>query len=119
MEASLEHMRRGTVRHVETMLIVTEPYFRSLETAARLADLGHEIGIARVCAIANKVRGEEEESAVRDFCVRHGIELAALIRFDMEVTRVDLAGRSLLDMAPESSAALSIRQLAADLEEVA
>jgi len=119
MEASLEHMRRGTVRHVDTMLIVTEPYFRSLETAARLAELGHEIGIPRVCAIANKVRGEDEESAVRDFCARHGIELAALIRFDPEVTRVDLAGLSLLDMAPDSSAAKSIRKLAADLEEVA
>ena len=112
-------MRRGTVRHVDTMLIVTEPYFRSLETTARLADLGRQIGIARVCAIANKLRGVEEESAVRDFCARHGIELAALIRFDAEVTRVDLAGRSLLDMAPDSSAARSIRQLAADLEEVA
>ncbi|GAC1616708.1 MAG: hypothetical protein NVS9B1_26350 [Candidatus Dormibacteraceae bacterium] len=119
MEASLEHMRRGTVRHVDSMLIVTEPYFRSLETAARLAELGHEIGIPHVRAIANKVRSEEEETAVRDFCRRHGIEVAALIRFDPEVTRVDLAGCSLLDLAPDSTTARSIRQLATFLEEVA
>ncbi|GAC1505232.1 MAG: hypothetical protein NVS1B3_03180 [Candidatus Dormibacteraceae bacterium] len=119
MEASLEHMRRGTVRHVDTMLIVTEPYFRSLETAARLAELGREIGIQRVAAIANKVRTAEEETAVRDFCERHGIELAQVIHFDTEVTRVDNAGLSLLDMAPRSRAADSIRQLAISLEEVA
>jgi len=74
MEASLEHMRRGTVRHVDTMLIVTEPYFRSLETAARLAELGREIGIQRVAAVANKVRTEEEEAAVRDL-VRNAVRL--------------------------------------------
>ena len=119
MEASLEHMRRGTVRHVDTMLIVTEPYFRSLETAARLAELGREIGINRVAAIANKVRTAEEEAAVRDFCSRHGIELAQVIHFDTEVTRVDNAGLSLLDSAPNSRAAHSIRQLATSLEEVA
>lgn len=119
MEASLEHMRRGTVRHVDTLLIVTEPYFRSLETAGRLAGLGREIGIRRVAAVANKVRSREEEAAVRDYCSRHGIELAQLIDFDPEVTRVDLAGGSLLDLAPESPAARSIRRLASNLEEVA
>ena len=119
MEASLEHMRRGTVRHVDTMLIVTEPYFRSLETAARLAELGREIGISRVAAVANKVRTQDEEEAVRDFCIRHGIELAQVIRFDSEVTRVDNAGSSLLDLAPDSAAAASIRQLATNLKEVA
>lgn len=119
MEASLEHMRRGTVRHVDTMLIVTEPYFRSLETAARLAELGREIGIARVAAVANKVRTPEEGEAVRDFCARHEIELAQLIDFDPEVTRVDNAGLSLLDLAPDSRAARSIRQLATGLQEVA
>lgn len=119
MEASLEHMRRGTVRHVDTLLIVTEPYFRSLETAARLAELGHEIGIPRVAAVANKVRTDAEESAVRDFCARHGIELAQVIYFDTEVTRVDNAGLSLLDLAPDSRAANSIRELASSLQEVA
>ncbi len=119
MEASLEHMRRGTVRHVDTMLIVTEPYFRSLETAARLAVLGHEIGIRRVAAVANKVRTQEEEAAVRDFCSRHQIELAQVIHFDPEVTRVDNAGLSLLDLAPDSGAARSIRQIATNLQEVA
>src|SRR5437763_16097885 len=33
MEASLEHLARGTVRHADVLLVVTEPYYRSLETA--------------------------------------------------------------------------------------
>ena len=119
MEASLEHMRRGTVRHVDTMLIVTEPYFRSLETSARLAELGREMGLRRVAAVVNKIRSTDEEKAVRDFCDRHSIEVLQLIPFDPEVTRVDNAGRALLDEAPGSQAVQRISELATALEEVA
>ena len=36
MEAGLEHLKRGTAKNVDMMLIVVEPYFRSLEAQARL-----------------------------------------------------------------------------------
>jgi CO dehydrogenase maturation factor len=103
MEASLEHMRRGTVRHVDAMLIVTEPYFRSLETTARLSALAREFAIPRVTAVANKVRNQEEEAAVRDFCSGRGIEVAAVVPFDSAVTDADNAGRPLIDFAPDST----------------
>src|SRR5437762_2621239 len=37
MEASIEHLTRGTVRNVDVLLVVTEPYYRSLETMGRTA----------------------------------------------------------------------------------
>lgn len=115
MEASLEHMRRGTVRHVDTMLVVTEPYFRSLETSGRLVSLGREIGLARIAVVANKVRTEEEERAIRDYCDRHGVELAAVIPFDPAVTDADNQGGALLDLAPRSAAVRHIVELAQSL----
>lgn len=115
MEASLEHMRRGTVRHVDTMLVVTEPYFRSLETSGRLAALGREFGLARIVAVANKVRTAEEEQAIRDYCARHDLEVGALIPFDPEVTGADNAGLALLDAAPGSAAVRQIESLARSL----
>ncbi len=115
MEASLEHMRRGTVRHVDTMLVVTEPYFRSLETSGRLAALGRELGLRRIVAIANKVRSSEEATAIREYCARHDLELGALIPFDPQVTRADNAGLALLDVAPQSEAVRRIQALARSL----
>lgn len=115
MEASLEHMRRGTVRHVDTMLVVTEPYFRSLETSGRLAALGREFGLTRLIAVANKVRTPEEEQAIRDYCSRHGLEVGALIPFDPEVTRADNAGLALLDASPQSEVVGHIEALARSL----
>ena len=115
MEASLEHMRRGTARHAEVLLVVTEPYFRSLETAARLTDLAAELGIPRVAAVVNKLRTESEADAVRDFCGRHGLPVAAEVPFDPAVTEVDNRGAALMDAAPESIAARRIDRLAATL----
>lgn len=112
MEASLEHMRRGTARHVDALLLVTEPYFRALETAGRLAALASEFQIPRVAAVANKVRNDEERSAIDDYCRRRGLELAQIIPFDPEVTRADNAGAALIDQAPASPAARGMAALA-------
>lgn len=115
MEASLEHMRRGTVRHVDTMLVVTEPYFRSLETSGRLAALGREMGL-RMIAVANKVRTGEEEAAIREYCARHGLSLGSVIPFDPEVTSADNSGVALLDAAPQAESVIRIQALARSLE---
>ena len=111
MEASLEHMGRGTMRDVETLVIVTEPYFRSLESAGRLHALATELKIPRVVAVANKVRNSEEEQAINDFCGKRGLEVAAVIPFDPEVTRADNHDRALIDAAPDSAAARLISGL--------
>ncbi len=57
MEASVEHMGRGTPRYADVLLMVTEPYYRSLETTGRLAPLARDIGVKQMYVVANKVRG--------------------------------------------------------------
>jgi CO dehydrogenase nickel-insertion accessory protein CooC1 len=54
MEASIEHLTRGTVRNVDVLLVVTEPYYRSLETTGRVVPLARELGLERVWVVANK-----------------------------------------------------------------
>ena len=49
IEAGLEHLSRGTARHVETLFVVGEPYFKSLETASRSFALAKDLG-HRQCA---------------------------------------------------------------------
>lgn len=55
MEAGVEHLGRGTAEGVDEMLIVVEPGWASLETAARVAGLGRDLGVRRIRAVANKV----------------------------------------------------------------
>src|SRR4029450_2199520 len=68
MEAGLEHLSRGTGKHVSRFLAVVEPYYRSMETARRVADLAAELGVADVGAVLNKVRNEADRDAVASFC---------------------------------------------------
>ncbi|MBW3624940.1 MAG: hypothetical protein KY468_16195 [Armatimonadetes bacterium] len=64
MEASIEHLTRGTVRHVDVLLTVTEPYYRSLETVGRTVPLARELDLENVWVVANKVRSEQDRAAI-------------------------------------------------------
>lgn len=96
-EASLEHMKRGTSKHVDKMYTVLEPYYRSLEAAGRFAEMARQLGIERVEAIANKVRNEEEEQAIREYCEKIGLPIAVIVPFDEKVKDADLRGISIMD----------------------
>lgn len=115
-EASIEHMTRGTVRTSDAVLLVTEPYFRSLETTGRLAPLARELGIPHVWAVANKVRTSADEAAIREYCERHGIELIAVVPFDPRVTDADTTGVAVLDHAADGAAVGAVTSLVQILE---
>ena len=110
-EASLEHMKRGTSRYVDKMYTVVEPYYRSLEAAARFADMARQLGINNVEAIANKVRNEEEEQAIREFCKKIDLPIAVIIPFDEQVTDADLRGLSIMDYDENSKVVGAIEKL--------
>ena len=117
MEASLEHLSRGTLKHVDALLIVTEPYYRSLETARRTVPLARGLGINHIFAVVNKFRSEEDEKAVTEFCRQHDLEIIAKIPFDPNVTEADLEGKSLIDFNPAAPLVLEVTRLAETLRE--
>jgi len=112
MEASIEHMSRGTIRHVDAMIMVTEPYFRSLETVGRMAPLARELGIEHVWAVANKVRSERDEEIIRSYCAEHGVELRAVVPWDEAIQEADREGRALMDYDPEAPAVVAVEGIA-------
>jgi CO dehydrogenase maturation factor len=116
MEASIEHMSRATIRHVEAMLIVTEPYYRSLETVGRIAPLARELGIEHIWAVANKVRSPRDEEILRSYCEDRGIEIGGIVPFDEAIQEADREGRALIDYEPEAEAVGAIERIADLLE---
>jgi len=116
MEASIEHMSRATIRHVEAMLIVTEPYYRSLETVGRIAPLARELGIEHIWTVANKVRSPRDEEILRSYCEDRGIEIGGIVPFDEAIQEADREGRALIDYEPEAEAVGAIERIADLLE---
>lgn len=118
MEAGLEHLSRGTTRHVDTLLAVAEPYYRSLETARRVCELGGELGIGRIRVVANKVRTADEADALHAYTAAHGLDLLGVVPFDAAVTAADLAGGALIDAPSRDAPAVrAIAELAYQLVE--
>jgi CO dehydrogenase maturation factor len=60
MEAGVEHLGRGTAEGVDRMLVVVEPGWASLQTAASVVGLARDLGIQRVHTVANKIGGDAD-----------------------------------------------------------
>ena len=105
MEAGVEHLSRGTGRHVDTLLVTLEPYYKALETSRRCAELGRELNIPHVLGVGNKVRDAADADAVKAFAAAHGIPLVATIPFDDAVRLSDLAGTPFVDAQPNAAVA--------------
>ncbi len=90
MEAGVEHLGRGTAEGVDEMLVVVEPGWASLETAARVAGLAGDLGIRRLHVIANKISSEAELAFVRGRLA--GLPLAGVLPADRELEMEARAG---------------------------
>ena len=97
MEASPEHLSRGTVRHVDTVLLVAEPYYRSLETVRRMSALVAELPVSRLSVVANKVRTPADEQAIAEFCARDGLDLVGTLPWSEQVVVADRERVAVLD----------------------
>ncbi|MEJ7802081.1 MAG: AAA family ATPase [Candidatus Limnocylindria bacterium] len=107
-EASLEHLSRGTVRHVESLVVVVEPYYRAMETMKRTVPLAQELGIPNIWAVANKVRSGADEAAIREYCERLEVDLLGTVPYDDAVVVADRERRSLIDSGPEAPATMAM-----------
>ena len=117
MEAGLEHLSRGTGRHVSRLVAVLEPYYRSMETARNVAALASELGINDVMVVANKVRDDGDRTAIADFCRAHAMRLVGEVPFDRSLAAVERGGGAPIDSAPDSPAVRAIMALTAPLSE--
>ncbi len=115
MEAGLEHLGRGTVEHVDILVIVVEPYYRALETATRIRDLALQMELPQIVVVANRIRTPDEQEAVTQYCRKHDLDMVASIPFDAAVPEAELHGLAPTDYAPNSPAVQAIQDLATTL----
>lgn len=112
MEAGLEHLKRGTARNVDVMLVVTEPYFRSMEAAARTFVLARELKIPHLHAVANKVKNQEDQTAIDEFCRKHEMTQLGTIPDEPLFGEAERHGSAPIDYAGDSAGVQAIRAIA-------
>ncbi len=110
-DASPEIFLRGVPMYVDAILLVVEPYFKSLETGRRMAALATDLGLDRVALLANKLRDEDDLEAVRAYAERHGLEFGGGVPFDAGFPAAEHAGLAPLDHMPDSPAIRAIGEI--------
>jgi len=111
MEAGVEHLGRGTAKHMDTMLIVSDSSFKSLETAKRICELATEMGIKKVFLIGNKVASVHESELIERFTVKNEISLLGLIPYDKTIMKADMTGETPLKYFSASEGIVCIQKI--------
>jgi len=99
MEAGVEHLGRATAQAVDAFLVIIEPGRRSLTTAGRVQELAADIGISRVYAVGNKVRGGDDWAFMQD---NSPVPVLGYLSANPELTEADMRGEGVFDAAPGS-----------------
>ena len=92
MEAGLEHLGRGTAKHVGALLIVVEPTAASARTAARVADLAKGLGLKLPGVVVNKARSGDDEAKVLPYL--DGLPVIAALPADPAVAESEAVPES-------------------------
>lgn len=119
MEAGLEQFGRSTCRGVDLLILVVEPGSRSVDTAARMAELARGMGVQRLAVVANKVRQGEQEKALASLMDRHSLGLTYSFPHSEAVAAADLAGCSPFDSEGKDEWVAGVRQLSNAISRIA
>jgi CO dehydrogenase maturation factor len=95
MEAGIEHFGRGIETSLDSVLIVVEPSFESLQLAESISGLSSAIGIQNVWAVINKVPSDEIASKLDSELAKRRIDTIGCIHYDAEIFQSSFEGFSL------------------------
>ena len=93
-EAGLEHVARGTLPHVDTMLLISDCSRRGIQAVARVAEMIGEMELkpGRIGLIVNRAPGGVLDDGVKAEIEKHGLNLIGVLPQDDGVYRYDCNG---------------------------
>ena len=93
-EAGLEHVARGTLPHVDTMLLISDCSRRGIQAVARIAEMIGELELkpGELGLIVNRAPMGQLDDGVRQEIEKHGLKLLGVLPQDEAVYRCDCAG---------------------------
>ena len=111
-EAGMEHISRQTTRDVDVLLIMSDPTMKGVTTAARMKKLIEEMrsNVDKVGLVINRARGElslEIKKAIDE----SGLQVIALIPEDPDMSALEMKGRPVSELPPESPLQLKVKRI--------
>ena len=93
-EAGLEHVARGTLPHVDTMLLISDCSRRGIQAVARIAEMVEEMELnpGKMGLIVNRAPEGKLDDGVKAEIEKHGLTLFGVLPHDDAVYRCDCNG---------------------------
>lgn len=91
-EAGVESFGRGIERYADTILMVVEPSYESIEMAKTIRYMAEGMGIARVKAIINKVQSEKAGRITIKRLIEEGVRYLGVMEMDDDICEAGLMG---------------------------
>ena len=93
-EAGLEHVARGTLPHVDPLLLISDCSRRGIQAVARIAEMVEEMNLnpGQMGLIVNRAPGGALDDGVKAEIEKHGLKLFGVLPHDEAVYRCDCQG---------------------------
>ena len=110
-EAGLEHVARGTLPHVDTMLLISDCSRRGIQAVARIAEMISEMELnpTTVGLIVNRAPDGVLDEGVKAEIDRHGLKLLGVLPQDEAVYRCDCAGEPSAKLPENNPVKIALR----------
>jgi CO dehydrogenase maturation factor len=116
-EAGLEHISRGILPPVDSIVLVSDCSRRGIQAAGRIKEMIDELDFKckRVALIVNKAPTDQLEQGLKDEIALHKLELLAVLPQDETVYRYDAEGTPTVKLPENNALRVLIRKVIADL----
>jgi CO dehydrogenase maturation factor len=116
-EAGMEHISRQTTRDVDALLLMSDPTMKGVTTAARMSELIKELrsNVGRIGLVINRVRGELSQEMMKVIADSR-LEILALIPEDPDMAGLEMQGKPVTGLPPESPMLVKVKEIAKNLD---
>jgi CO dehydrogenase maturation factor len=112
-EAGLEHVARGTLPKVDTMLLISDCSRRGIQAVARIAEMVKEMELkpGRMGLIVNRAPGGMLDEGVKAEIEKHGLDLLGVLPQDEGVYRCDCDGQPSAKLPSSNPVKLALKDI--------
>ena len=112
-EAGLEHVARGTLPHVDTMLLISDCSRRGIQAAARVAEMIADLELkpAKLGLIVNRAPGGVLDDGVKEEIQKQGLTLLGVLPQDEGVYRCDCDGAPSAKLPGDNPVKVALRSI--------
>ena len=116
-EAGLEHIARGTLPHVDTMLLISDCSRRGVQAVGRIAEMIRELELnpGTMKLIINRAPNGQLNAGVKEEIEKYGLELIGVLPQDETVYEYDCDGKPSSQVPDNTPVKQALHQIMRDL----